>query len=81
VEIVESCPECRRLSGQYETATIEWFRVQGQLQIAEYSRAEGLSDRIVSELTVIAKRRQMLREKIESHMQEMHPRTVTASNS
>lgn len=60
---------------------MEWFRLQGQLRIAEYSRDKEASDRIVGELNAAAKRRQALREEIEAHNLSAHPRTSTASNS
>jgi len=74
-----ACRECQRLSAEYEAATMEWFRVQGQLRVAEYSREEEASNRIVAELGLIAARRQALREAIEKHELEMHPRMASAS--
>jgi hypothetical protein len=78
LEIVESCAECRRLSSLYEGVTIEWFRVQGQLGVADHLRDETLSDRIVAELTTISKRRRTLREAIDNHILEDHPQVATA---
>jgi hypothetical protein len=78
---MEGCEECRRLSAAYEAATMEWFRLQGQLRVAEYSREAEASDRIVAELNRIARRRQSLREEIENHDLAVHPRTSTAGNS
>jgi hypothetical protein len=78
---VSDCPECRRLSADYEAATMEWFRVQGQLRVAEYAREEESSNRIVSELSLIAARRHSLREAIEKHEVEVHPRTATAGSA
>ena len=60
---------------------MEWFRLQGQLRIAEYSREAEASDKIVAELNLIARRRQALREEIENHDLTDHPRTSTAGNS
>jgi hypothetical protein len=74
-----ACKECQRLSAEYEAATIEWFRVQGQLRVAEYSREEESSNRIVAELGLITTRRHALREAAEKHELEMHPRTAAAS--
>lgn len=59
---------------------MEWFRLQGQLRVAEYSREAEASDRIVAELNQIARRRQALREEIEAHNLDAHPRMSTASN-
>jgi hypothetical protein len=78
---VEGCEECRRISAAYEAATMEWFRLQGQLRVAEYSREAEASDRIVAELNQVARYRQALREEIENHNLTSHPRTSTASNS
>ena len=73
------CKECQRLSAEYEAATMEWFRVQGQLRVAEYSREEESSNRIVAELSLIAARRHALREAIEKHRLDVHPRVAAAS--
>jgi hypothetical protein len=78
---MEGCEDCRRLSAAYEAATMEWFRLQGQMRVAEYSRDAEASDNIVAELNAIARRRQALREEIENHNLAVHPRTSTASNS
>jgi hypothetical protein len=77
---VEGCDECKRLSAAYEAATMEWFRLQGQLRIAEFSRDKEASHRIVVELNATARRRQSLREEIEAHHLAVHSRTITASN-
>jgi hypothetical protein len=73
------CKECQRLSAEYEAATMEWFRVQGQLRVAEYSRDEESSNRIVAELGLITARRHALREAAEKHELEIHPRVASAS--
>lgn len=72
------CDECKRLSAEYEAATMEWFRVQGQLRVAEYSSERDSSSRIVAELSRIAARRHALREERERHELETHPRTSSA---
>jgi hypothetical protein len=72
------CKECQRLSAEYEAATMEWFRVQGQLRVAEYSRESESSGRIIAELSLIASRRHSLREAAEKHEMEMHPRAAAA---
>lgn len=71
----DDCEICRRLSDEYEAATMEWFRVQGQLRVAEYSRDENATSRIIAELSAISTRRQALREAKEKHELEQHPRT------
>ena len=72
------CSECQRLSAEYEAVTMEWFRLQGQLRVAEYSREEESSYRIVDELSVVAARRQAVREQAEKHHLEAHPRIAVA---
>jgi hypothetical protein len=79
MQLVGLCGECQRLSAEYEAATMDWFRVQGQLRVAEYSRDDEASDRIVAELSLIAARRHALRESTESHQSERHPRVSAVS--
>ena len=78
MNFVGTCPECRRISAEYEAATMEWFRVQGQLRVAEYSREEESSNRIITELSAITTRRQSLRDEAEKHDRDAHPRVATA---
>lgn len=79
MRIVEGCKECQRLSGAYEATTMEWFRLQGQLRIAEYSHEEEASYRIVAEINSTARRRQSLRDEMEKHDAATHQRTNTAT--
>jgi hypothetical protein len=79
VNVVPGCVECQRLSAEYEVATMEWFRVQAQLRVAEYSREEESSNRLIAELNAITSRRHALREAAEQHANDIHPRTATAS--
>lgn len=74
------CRQCQRLSAEYEAATMEWFRVQGQLRVAEYSREADASSRIVAELSQIAARRHDLREAMKKHELETHPRAAAAGH-
>ncbi len=76
MNFVAECPECRRISGKYETATIEWFRVQSQLGIAEHLRDPKLSAKIVGELALIGKRRQTLRDVSDRHIGRAHKSVV-----
>lgn len=73
MKFVEGCPECQRLSNVYEAATIEWFRVQNQLGIAEHLRDSEASTAIVAELAEIATRRQNLRDEAARHLAQDHP--------
>lgn len=74
----DDCEVCRRLSKEYEAATMEWFRVQGQLRVAEYARDENATARIISELSGISARRRTLRETREKHEFQEHPRARLA---
>jgi len=79
MNFVGTCEECKRLSAEYEAATMEWFRVQGQLRVAEYSREDESSTRIIAELSLITARRHALREAAEKHDLENHPRVAVAT--
>ena len=76
MNFVGECPECRRISGKYETATLEWFRVQSQLGIAEHLRDANISAKIVGELALIGKRRQVLRDMSDRHIVKAHKSVV-----
>ncbi len=76
MNFVDGCPECKGFSGRYEAATIEWFRLQGQLGIAEHLRDPKVSADIVAELTRIAKSRQSIREAAERHIDSAHARRL-----
>ena len=75
------CKECQRLSADYEAVTMEWFRVQGQLRVAEFSREKESSDRIIAELSLITTRRHAIREAAENHELEVHPRVAKANSA
>lgn len=79
MRFVEKCAECERISADYEAATIEWFRLQNQLTIAEHARDDAASDAIVAELTVIAAQRERLRESADQHFAEVHPAKAAPS--
>jgi hypothetical protein len=76
----DECEVCRRLAAEYEAATMEWFRVQGQLRIAEYARDENATNRTIAELSGIAARRHALREAKEKHEVDKHPRMRCAGS-
>ena len=76
----DECEVCCSLAAEYEAATMEWFRVQGQLRVAEYARDEKATNRIIAELSGIAARRHALRDTKEKHEIEMHPRTRSAGS-
>ena len=79
-DLMEQCPDCRRLFREYEAVTLEWFRAQGQLRIVEYSGDDESSSRIVAELSAIAGRRRALREALGAHVADAHPRQASASS-
>jgi hypothetical protein len=79
MDFVAGCKECQRLSAEYEAATMKWFRVQGQLRVAEISREQESSNRIIAELSFITTRRHALRDTAEKHHLESHPRVVAAA--
>jgi hypothetical protein len=81
LNFVDDCNECKRFSANYEAVTMQWFRVQGELRIAAWSRDQIASDRIVAELTRIGRRREQLREAAETHIDAAHPRVASACSS
>ncbi len=78
LNFVEQCAECERLSAEYESATMEWFRLQSQLTITEYSQDSEAADIVIAELGGIARRRQTLRDLTQAHLERAHPRVKTA---
>lgn len=73
------CKECQRLSDEYEAATMEWFRSQGQLRVAEFSREEECANRIAAELNAISLRREALREAAQKHDLKTHTAVAVVS--
>jgi hypothetical protein len=80
MNFVDGCAQCKRIAGEYEAATLEWFRVQGQLDVAQYLQDPEESTGIVSELAAIAKRRRALRDAVMHHIENAHA-TRTAGGS
>jgi hypothetical protein len=72
VDLVRGCAECLRLSESYEAETMSWFRLEGQLRIAEYGRDQNSVHRISADLAGVARRRTELRAAIEQHESEFH---------
>lgn len=79
MNVVEDCAECQRLTASYEAATIDWFRLEGNLRIAEYGRDEESFSSLAEQLHEIAEKRLQLRKAIEKHWNAAHPRVVAAS--
>ena len=80
LNFVEQCAECERLSAEYESATLEWFRLQSQLTITEYSQDERAADVIIAELSEIARRRSHLRDLTQAHLERAHPKVIGAKS-
>ena len=76
---VKGCAECHRLSESYEKATMAWFRLEGNLRIAEYGRDEESVLALVRELAATGEQRDSLRSAIARHQSETHPKASTAS--
>jgi len=72
MNFVAECKECQRLAAEYEAATMEWFRAQGQLRVAQFSHEQESSDRLRDELSAISGRRDQLREATGKHELERH---------
>jgi hypothetical protein len=81
LNFVDDCSECKRFSNNYEAVTMQWFRVQGELRIAAWSRDQSASDKIVAELTRIGKHREEVRASAEAHIDAAHPRVASACSS
>jgi hypothetical protein len=60
---------------------MQWFRVQGELRIASWSRDQAASEKIVSELARIGRRREQLRKTAQAHIDAAHPRVASANSS
>ncbi len=73
---VERCSECGRLAHDYETATLEWFRIEGNLRIAEFGRDTEALRSLTAELEALELKRRMLRDAIAVHRCPVHPRTL-----
>lgn len=79
------CKECLRLAAAYEAETMEWFRLEGQLRIAGFSRNLPAAESIARELSAVAQRRTELRAAIDRHKADCHsnggsPKTRTAAS-
>ena len=81
MEFIEGCPICERLSAEYESATMEWFRVEGHLRIAEYSSDGESTHRITEELGRVSKRRTAVKDAIADHKRQAHAPRVRGAGS
>ena len=81
MNFADDCAECAHLSASYEAITMQWFRIQGELRIASWSRDQAASDKIVAELTKIGRQRGQLRDAAQAHIDLAHPRAASANSS
>lgn len=72
-----TCADCERLSAEYESATIRWFRLDSQMQIAEYGRDRDASSRIAGELARVDELRKSMRQALRDHISLTHGKPVT----
>ncbi len=75
----ENCADCDRLSADYESATIRWFRLDSQMQIAEFGRDPEASSMIARERAMVDDRRQALKRALHEHVQVRHGRSIRAA--
>jgi hypothetical protein len=72
MNMIDGCAECGRLSTAYEAATMSWFRLEGNLRIAQYGRDENSSQELAAELAAVTEQRLRLRAASELHRTEKH---------
>lgn len=75
----ESCTDCERLSADYESATIRWFRLDSQMQIAEFGLDREASTLIELERAAVDEHRQSLKRALHEHVCQRHGQTVKAA--
>ena len=72
-----TCADCERLSADYESATIRWFRLDSQMQIAEFGRDRESSNRIAGELARVDEQRKSMRQALRDHISVTHGKPAT----
>jgi hypothetical protein len=73
-----TCPDCERLSGDYESATIRWFRLDSQMRIAEFGLDRDSTLRIASEMASLDLSRTALRQALHEHTSLAHSEATRA---
>ncbi len=73
-----TCPDCERLSAEYESATIRWFRLDSQRQIAQFGRDPEASSRIDVELAHVDEVRKSMRQALRNHISLSHAQPTRA---
>jgi hypothetical protein len=72
-----TCADCEKLSANYESATIRWFRLDSQRQIAEYGHDREASNRIAGELARVDELRKSMRQALREHISLTHGKPAT----
>jgi len=73
-----NCPDCERLSADYESTTIRWFRLDSQRQIAQFGRDAEMSNSIAGELARVDELRKTMRQALRNHIFLEHGKTTHA---
>ena len=73
-----TCSACERLSADYESATIRWFRLDSQRQIAQFGRDAETSNSIAGELARVDELRKIMRQALRNHISLEHGKTTHA---
>jgi len=73
-----TCPDCERLSADYESVTIRWFRLDSQRQIAQFGRDPETSNSIAGELARVDELRKSMRQALRNHISLDHGKTTHA---
>jgi hypothetical protein len=77
----QTCAECERLSAEYESATIRWFRLDSQRQIAAFGRDTEASFRIAGEISIVDDQRTALRDALVAHNSQEHDQSATRARA
>ena len=78
-QVSETCADCERLSAEYESVTLRWFRLDSQMQIAEFGHDRDASARLAGERAAVNDRREALKRALRTHMLQQHGRPVEAA--
>jgi hypothetical protein len=73
-----TCADCERLSADYESATIRWFRLDSQMRIAEFGLDRDASLSIAGELASVDESRTALRQALHDHISCKHSEATRA---
>ena len=73
-----TCPDCERLSADYESATIRWFRLESQMRIAEFGLDREATLHIAGEMAIVDESRGTLRQALHDHISCDHSESTRA---